>query len=413
MIKTLVIAPVLTRSGYGEHGRFIVDALSTREDIFDLHVHPLHWGNSNWINTDDQRIPYYESLCSKKESYQGEYDLCIQVTIPSEWQKIAKCNIGITAGVETDQIPDSWVHHSNMMDGIIFTSKHAQDGFVNKIYKQQNQSGDKIIQNKGISTESHVVGYPVKNIEPEDLTNKIKLDTDYNFLTITQLAPRKNIEKLIQVFVENFRNENVGLVCKMHHQNNSHPDWAKINNNFFNQIRNIEKKCKIYWIHGAMTEAEIHGLYCHPQIDSYVSTTHGEGFGLPLFEAAYSGLPIAVTGWSGHLDFLRGPDDKGKTRNLYEKISYDLDYIQENAHMENVLTPEMKWAYPKEKSIIKAMKNMINAKTAKKNIAARLQTHLHEQFSKENQYTKIVDHCLSFYEKTNTWNQTKNEISEI
>ena len=54
MIKTLVIAPVLTRSGYGEHGRFIIDALTSRPDIFDLYVHPLHWGNSNWITSDDQ-----------------------------------------------------------------------------------------------------------------------------------------------------------------------------------------------------------------------------------------------------------------------------------------------------------------------------------------------------------------------
>ena len=92
MIKTLVIAPVLTRSGYGEHGRFIVDALSTRSDLFDLHVHPLHWGSSSWINTKDQNVPYYESLCVKREMYKGQYDLCIQVTIPSEWEKVGKCN---------------------------------------------------------------------------------------------------------------------------------------------------------------------------------------------------------------------------------------------------------------------------------------------------------------------------------
>lgn len=413
MIKTLVIAPVLTRSGYGEHGRFIIDALTSRPDIFDLYVHPLHWGNSNWINSGDQSVPYYESLCAKKENFQGEYDLTIQVTIPTEWQKIAKCNIGITAGVETDHIPDAWIQPTNMMDGIIFTSKHTQSGFVNKVYKQQNASGDNIIENQGISVPNSVVGYPVKETSSTDLSKKLKLETDYNFLTITQLAPRKNIEMLIKTFIETFKDESVGLVCKMHHQNNSHPDWERINNNLFNQIRSVEKKCKIYWIHGAMTESEIHGLYTHPQIDSYISTTHGEGFGLPLFEAAYSGLPISVTGWSGHLDFLKCPDENGKIRSFYERISYDLDYIQQQAQMKDVLTPDMKWAYPREKSLIKVMRNMITAKSAKKSMAKKLQRHLISEFSKENQYTKIVDECLSFYKDTNNWNEAKSEITEI
>tara|TARA_R100000353_G_scaffold167445_2_gene129521 strand:+ start:349 stop:1590 length:1242 start_codon:yes stop_codon:yes gene_type:complete len=413
MIKTLVIAPVLTRSGYGEHGRFIVDALSTRSDLFDLYVHPLHWGSSSWINTKDQKVPYYESLCAKREMYKGQYDLCIQVTIPNEWEKVGKCNIGITAGVETDRIPDSWVHKSNMMDGIIFTSEHAQAGFLNKLYKQQNVSGDNVIENKGISVDNTVVGYPVKDIVPCDLSDEIVLSTDYNFLTITQLAPRKNVEMLLKSFVETFKDKSVGLVCKMHHMNNSRPDWEKINNNLFNQIRSIQKKCKIYWIHGAMSESEIHGLYLHPQINSYISTTHGEGFGLPLFEAAYSGLPIAVTGWSGHLDFLRMTNDKGKKHDMYEKISYDLGNLQDAAKMGDILTSDMKWAFPREKSLIKVMKNMISAKVAKESVAKKLQTHLLDSFSKDKQYSKIVSSCLSFYEKNDQWNNAKNEITEI
>ena len=44
MKKVLIIAPILSRSGYGVHSRFIVDALATRPDLYDLHVHPLSWG---------------------------------------------------------------------------------------------------------------------------------------------------------------------------------------------------------------------------------------------------------------------------------------------------------------------------------------------------------------------------------
>jgi glycosyltransferase involved in cell wall biosynthesis len=35
-----------------------------------------------------------------------------------------------------------------------------------------------------------------------------------------------------------------------------------------------------------------------------IAIPHGEGFGLPIFEAAYSGLPVISVGWSGQCDFL-------------------------------------------------------------------------------------------------------------
>ncbi len=39
-----------------------------------------------------------------------------------------------------------------------------------------------------------------------------------------------------------------------------------------------------------------------------VSATRGEGFGLPFLEAAACDLPMIVTGWSGHMDFVRNAD---------------------------------------------------------------------------------------------------------
>ncbi len=57
-------------------------------------------------------------------------------------------------------------------------------------------------------------------------------------------------------------------------------------------------------------------IYRHPQIKAIVTTTHGEGFGLPLFEAAYNELPVVAPNWSGHVDFLYAPkkDKKGKVK---------------------------------------------------------------------------------------------------
>jgi len=42
-----------------------------------------------------------------------------------------------------------------------------------------------------------------------------------------------------------------------------------------------------------------------PQVKALVALTRGEGYGLPILEAAASGLPVIATGWSGHMDFLK------------------------------------------------------------------------------------------------------------
>ena len=95
MIKTLIVGPLFTRSGYGEHARFITDSFLSRSDEFDVYVHPIHWGVSSWINDGQEKTKVYEELCIKKGTKRKsnqiilkEYDLLIQVTIPSEWKLI-------------------------------------------------------------------------------------------------------------------------------------------------------------------------------------------------------------------------------------------------------------------------------------------------------------------------------------
>ena len=52
--KVLLKGPLLTRSGYGEHARFVLRALRSREDLFDIYLQPLQWGQTSWINEESE-----------------------------------------------------------------------------------------------------------------------------------------------------------------------------------------------------------------------------------------------------------------------------------------------------------------------------------------------------------------------
>ena len=52
--KVLLKAPILTQSGYGEQSRFALRALRSREDLYDIHIIPMSWGQTSWIVEDNE-----------------------------------------------------------------------------------------------------------------------------------------------------------------------------------------------------------------------------------------------------------------------------------------------------------------------------------------------------------------------
>ena len=47
--KIIVKGPVLSQSGYGEQARFALRALRTKEDLFDIFIVPIAWGQTGWV----------------------------------------------------------------------------------------------------------------------------------------------------------------------------------------------------------------------------------------------------------------------------------------------------------------------------------------------------------------------------
>jgi glycosyltransferase involved in cell wall biosynthesis len=315
----------------------------------------------------------------------GKFDMSVQVTIPNEFQRLAPINVGYTAGIETTKVAHQWIQKSNEMDKIIVVSGHSKQVFENTEYQAKNQqTGEDVVLRT--TTPVEAVGYPVKTFESLSELD-LELSTSFNFLTVAQFGPRKNLPNLIKWFVEEFRNEDVGLVIKTNIAKNNLADRNALMKIVTEKTRLLgERQCKVFILHGDMTDAEMHSLYVNPQINAFVSLPHGEGFGLPIFEAAYSGLPVVATGWSGQLDFL--VDAEGKEQ--FYNVAFDLRQVQKEVHWDGVIVPDSMWAFAREGSAKEQMRACFENNTRREDYAEQL----HERFSEQAMYEQFVGEVI-------------------
>ena len=143
------------------------------------------------------------------------------------------------------------------------------------------------------------------------------------------------------------------------------------------------------------------GLVTHPKIKAMISISHGEGFGLPLFEAAQEALPVITIDWSGQVDFLYAPQKDKKTkktkmRSHFVKVDFNMSHIQDNAVWEGVLQKESQWAFAKEGSYKMKLREMRNKYDLYKARAKKLAKYLKREKTESKQHEKFVE-SLSVY----------------
>ena len=405
--KILLKGPILSRSGYGEQARFALRSLLKHQDRFDIFIVNTNWGQTGWTSQNDEERKQIDFLAKKTYHWMqndNKFDISLQVTIPNEWEKIAPINIGYTAGIETTKVAPQWVEKSQLMDKIIVTSNHSKNTLVDTTYDLKNIKTDQIVGKTSVSTPVEVVSYPAKQAKKKSID--LDLDTEFNFLTVSQWGPRKNIDRTIGWFIENFKdNEKVGLVVKGFIRNNSTMDK---NYTIAALKRSLSihdnVKCKIYLVHGDLSDQEMVGLYSHKKIKALVSISHGEGYGLPLFEAAYLGLPVITTNWSGHCDFLNVPSrrrkkgSKNKTeaykKPMFAEVNYTLGPIHQEAIWDGVLQADSMWCYAEEKSYKNALSDVYNNYDKYEDIAKKLKTWVKKEFDPEKQYDAFANAIL-------------------
>ncbi len=412
MIKRVIVrGPALTQSGYGEHTRFLLRALRKHPEKFDIYLVALNWGQTGWVSEDSEEREWMDSLVMKTHHYTksgGQFDMSIQVSIPNEWERLAPYNVGVTAGIETTKVAPVWLEKANAMDKVVTISEHSKRVFLETVYEgfsKQTQQPMKLT----CETPVEVVHYPVKEYEVDAL--ELDLCYDYNYLMVSQWGPRKNMQNAVKWWIEENYDEEVGLVLKTSVKNNSVMDREFIKDDIQKSIKSIipeGSKCKIYLLHGDLTEGQMQSLYTNPKIKTFVNLSHGEGFGLPIFDAVCHGMPVIAPGWSGHCDFLYVPQENGKNKTLFADVNFDIAPVQDFAVWKGVLEKDSMWCYPHEghyKMRLRQLRKNYN-KWLKK--AKALQEWVLENFEAVGQYELFADSVYGEVMDVNSWFEELN-----
>ena len=193
---------------------------------------------------------------------------------------------------------------------------------------------------------------------------------------------------MVKWFVEEFIDQEVGLILKTNIASNSIMDWQHLQNKIsFILSAYPNRKCSVSLLHGDLSSGQMTWLYQHDKIKGMVNIAHGEGFGLPMFEAAREGLPITTIGWSGQLDFLH---HEGK--DYYNKVSYSLAPVQTEAVWENVIDAHQMWAFADQGSYKMALRKAYKNNDKMQKTATDLQKIIEEKFSDKVLFEKFVSH---------------------
>lgn len=423
MKKVLVKGPALSMSGYGEQTRFAIRSLKDREDV-DLYFINIPWGKTGQFVLNEEEKMMLLQLAEKTKLYSQQtggkmsFDVSVQVTIPNEFEKIADVNIGYTAGIETTKVSPEWIQKSNTMDKIIVPSNHSKKVFEETVYKAVvEQTGEET--DFKLTTPVEVCSFPALKTEPN--IPDLKLSTDWNFVSVAQWGPRKNVEATISNFLKEFKNDNIGLILKLNMSKNSTMDKLTTQQKLQRLVdkfkeENDDVKCKVYLLHGNLTDEEMRGLYHHPKIKAFVTTTHGEGFGLPMFDAAIAELPIVAPAWSSYVDFLYAPKkikgNKEKNKPHFTKIDFDLQRVQKEAVWKGIIQADSQWCFVKDHSVKSAMREVYKNYGPKLSDAKKLSKFVLEKFAEEKQKA-LFSYSVLGETRLSDWDQKMKKVEEF
>ena len=398
----LLMCPCTTVSGYGARSRDIATAL-INSDKYNVQIFPTRWGATpqNALEEHNEAHMEIKKRLLANPQLPQQPDIFIQITVPNEFQKIGKYNIGITAGIETTIASGEWVEGCNRMDLVLTSSEHSKKVLTESKWSKLDQNTKQQIGEVVCTTPVEVLFegvdlnkyFHTKEIH-KSVDDQLKVVKEpFAFLYVGHWLngdlgeDRKNTGMLCKVFLETFKKKakhnQPALILKT-----SRADFSPLDKKLMmDRIQAIYKTVKgsnlpnIYLLHGDLSDEEMNSLYNHPKVKAHITLTKGEGFGRPLAEACLSVKPVAAPNYSGHLDFLKHGI----------LMPGHLTKVHPSAAWENVILQESEWMTVDYGYAGSLMEDLVNNYKNYEINAKKQATLIKKEFTLEAMTTKLVD----------------------
>ena len=299
------------------------------------------------------------------------------------------------------------------MDLIIVPSEHSKTGFVKALYEKMQKLPDGKQQKIGeLKLEKPIEvlfegsdGNVFKPIDDSSLDLVDDIKEDFCFLHVGLWGnggygeDRKDISKLVKIFYESFANkkQQPALILKSCGGTFSILDredcLSKINN-IKSKFPSDWKLPNVYLLHGSLSDEEMNKLYNHPKVKTFVSFTHGEGYGRPMQEATMVGLPVIASGWSGQVDFLSEKDSM--------LLGGELKQVPKSQVWKDIIIPESQWFNVNEQQAYKAMNYSFENYDEVKEKALNLMKTNRDKFTLDKMTEKLDKIITPFIDKVPT-----------
>jgi len=246
---------------------------------------------------------------------------------------------------ETDSLPERWSKDIFDSDEIWAPCKLVKDVCLKAGYNKHIE----IIPTPSLAQKT------VENIKLKNNISKYFLNPNYyKFYSIFQWQPRKGYNELLNAYFDEFKyGEEVVLILKINLISN-----LKVSD-VIEQIQKIKKyynsKAKVFLISDYLSANNIYSL--HNYSDCFVLPHYGEGWGMPIHEAAFFGNPIITTKYGGITDFLK--------ENIYY-ISHKMTPVI-GMEWNKLYSINQKWAKPNIESLKQNLRFIFNNKIKKSN----------------------------------------------
>lgn len=330
IIKKRAVLPVCYHTGIGAPTGFAGAARGYIKGLSELGIKVFY----KYLFGD----PLTEKLSEDEfvnEVFEEEPDMQMPQVIwaqaPYFFKNSGKYKIG-HCEFEGDEWPDSWVKQCNMMNEIWVPTKWDR----NKAIKA------------GVNVPIHIIyqGIDPDYFHPNIAPMQSEVPQKFKFIVNAAWLERKNLSNLIRVFCATFKSyDDVCLIIKT------------MNVGLVDSIEKEIKKLRVGkdtgWVYVREENLPYHQLASFYRMgDCFVLPTHGEAWGLPIFEALACGIPVITTAYGAPNEVLR--DENKKPFPGVHFLDYNLGFARDKYHY----LDGKKWASPNLIQLGDKMKDM-------------------------------------------------------